>query len=94
MLFSCNPIFQLCPGDPGYSSHTTIRWCFVKTCLELLKLLKESLIELKREGEGSGEESAHGKRGNDAPRLPADSLSVGDQKTVLTAIQFVVILGI
>lgn len=72
----------------------SLRWCYVKTCLELLKLLKESLIELKREGEGSGEESAHGKRGNDAPRLPADSLSVGDQKTVLTAIQFVVILGI
>ena len=72
----------------------SLRWCYVKTCLELLKLLKESLIELKREGEGSGEESAHGKRGNDAPRLPADSLSVGDQKTVLTALQFVVILGI
>ena len=72
----------------------SLRWCYVKTCLELLKLLKESLIELKREGDGSGEESAHGKRGNDAPRLPADSLSVGDQKTVLTALQFVVILGI
>lgn len=72
----------------------SLRWCYVKTCLELLKLLKESLIELKREGDGSGEEAAHGKRGNDAPRLPADSLSVGDQKTVLTALQFVVILGI
>lgn len=72
----------------------SLRWCYVKTCLELLKLLKESLIELKREGEESGEESTHGKRANDAPRLPADSLSVGDQKTVLTALQFVVILGI
>ena len=72
----------------------SVRWTYVKTCLELLKLLKESLIELKNESEGRKPEPKLGKRGNEAPPLPADSLSVGDQKTVLTAIQFVVILGI
>ena len=71
-----------------------LRWTFVETCLELLKFLKESLIELKKESEVKKEESKPGKRANNAPPLPADSLSVGDQKTVLTAIQFVVILGI
>ena len=35
-----------------------------------------------------------GKRGNEAPSLPADTLGVHEQKTMLTAIQFVIILGI
>ena len=71
-----------------------VRWTYVETCLELLKLLKESLIKLKKESEGKKVEPKPGKRGNEAPPLPVDSLGVGDQKTVLTAIQFVVILGI
>lgn len=71
-----------------------VRWTYVETCLELLKLLKESLIKLKKESEGKKVELKPGKRGNEAPPLPVDSLGVGDQKTVLTAIQFVVILGI
>ena len=71
-----------------------VRWTYVKTCLELLKLLKESLIKLKKESEGKKVQPVSAKRGNDAPPLPADALSVGDQKTVLTALQFVVMLGI
>ena len=74
-----------------------IRWAFVEICLELLKLLKESLVSLVANDKSSDLKEAEqkkGKRGNDAPPLPADSLGVGDQKTVLTAIQFVVILGI
>ena len=73
-----------------------IRWTFVKICLELLKLLKESLVSLlasERNSDQKAKQKAE-KRGNEAPPLPVDSLGVHDQKTVLTAIQFVVILGI
>ena len=69
-----------------------IRWTFVKICLELLKLLKESLVSLLASEKNSDQKAE--KRGNEAPPLPVDSLGVHDQKTVLTAIQFVVILGI
>ncbi|XP_078383567.1 transport and Golgi organization protein 6 homolog [Oculina patagonica] len=73
-----------------------IRWTFVEICLELLKLLKESLVSLMANVKSNDQkpEQKAKKRGNEAPPLPADSLGVGDQKTVLTAIQFVVILGI
>ena len=73
-----------------------IRWKFVKICLGLLKLLKESLVSLLACDNNSQQKAKQkvGKRGNEAPPLPADSLGVHDQKTVLTAIQFVVILGI
>ena len=82
-------------GKVDLTQHKDIvRWTYVETCLELLKLLKESLIKLKKESEGKKTEPKSGKRGNEAPPLPVDALGVGDQKTVLTAIQFVVILGI
>ena len=82
-------------GEADLTQHKDlVRWTYVKTCLELLKLLKESLVKLKKESEGKKVEPKAGKRGNEAPPLPVDSLGVGDQKTVLTAIQFVVILGI
>lgn len=73
-----------------------IRWTFVETCLELLKLLKECLVTLVPDVKCSDQKDQQTtrKRGNQAPPLPADSLGVGDQKTVLTAIQFVVMLGI
>ena len=73
-----------------------IRWTFVKICLELLKLLKESLVSLLASEKNSDQKAKQKaeKRGNEAPPLPVDSLGVHDQKTVLTAIQFVVILGI
>ena len=73
-----------------------ITWTFVEICLELLKLLKESLVSLlasERNSDQKAKQKAE-KRWNEAPPLPADSLGVHDQKTVLTAIQFVVILGI
>ena len=82
-------------GEADLTRHKDLaRWTYVETCLELLKLLKESLIKLRKENEGRKVEPKAGKRGNEAPPLPVDSLGVGDQKTVLTAIQFVVILGI
>ena len=73
-----------------------IRWTFVEICLELLKLLKESLVSLQTRDKNSDQKAKQKveKRGNEAPPLPADSLGVHDQKTVLTAIQFVVVLGI
>ncbi|KAK2560130.1 Transport and Golgi organization protein 6-like protein [Acropora cervicornis] len=71
-----------------------IRWSFVETCLELLVLLKNLLTSAKCESDRNDPESRHRKRGNDAPPLPADALGVGDQKAVLTVVQFVVILGI
>ena len=73
-----------------------IRWTFVEICLELLKLLKKSLVGLLASDSSTDQKTKQkvGKRGNEAPPLPADSLGVHDQKTVLTAIQFVVILGI
>ena len=71
-----------------------IRWTFVETCLELLKLLKEALINVIIDEQASGKKGDQKKRGNKAPPLPADALGVADQKAVLTAIQFVVILGI
>ncbi|XP_067047611.1 transport and Golgi organization protein 6 homolog isoform X2 [Acropora muricata] len=71
-----------------------IRWSFVETCLELLVLLKNSLTSAKCDSDRNDPESRHRKRGNDAPPLPADALGVGDQKAVLTVVQFVVILGI
>ena len=73
-----------------------IRWTFVEICLELLKLLKESLASLlacEKSSDHKAKQKVE-KRGNEAPPLPADSLGVHDQKAVLTAIQFVVILGI
>lgn len=60
-----------------------VRWTYVETCLELLKLLKESLIKLKKESEGKKVELKPGKRGNEAPPLPVDSLGVGDRKSVV-----------
>ena len=73
-----------------------IRWIFVEACLELVKLLKEALIGVAIDGQASGKEDNQnsGKRDNEVPQLPPDTLGVTDQKTVLTAIQFVVILGI
>ena len=75
------------------TSKDEIRWTFVEMCLELLKLLKESLVSLLAKSDQTAKEKVE-KRGNENPLLPADSLGVHDQKTVLTAIQFVVILGI
>ena len=73
-----------------------IRWTFVEICLKLLKLLKESLVSLLASEKNSDQKATQKveNRGNETPPLPADSLGVHDQKTVLTAIQFVVILGI
>ena len=73
-----------------------IRWTFVKICLELLRLLKESLVSLLASEKNSDQKAKQKaeKRGNEAPPLPVDSLGVHDQKTVLTAVQFVVILRI
>lgn len=77
-------------------SKDEIRWTFVEICLELLKLLKESLVSVQTRDKNSDQKAKQKveKRGNEAPPLPADSLGVHDQKTVLTAIQFVVVLGI
>ena len=52
-----------------------------------------SLLASERNSDQKAKQKAE-KRWNEAPPLPADSLGVHDQKTVLTAIQFVVILGI
>lgn len=71
-----------------------VRWAYAEACMELLKLLKDSLIKVKKESDCTEVDPKLGKRGNVAPPLPADSLGVADQKAVLTAIQFVVILGI
>ena len=73
-----------------------IRWTFVEMCLELLQLLKESLVSLLASEKNNDQMAKQKveKRGNENPPLPVDSLGVHDQKTVLTAIQFVVILGI
>ena len=52
-----------------------------------------SLLASERNSDQKAKQKAE-KRWNEAPPLPADSLGVHNQKTALTAIQFVVILGI
>ena len=67
-----------------------MRWTFVNTCLELMRELKRSLMALKaKEKCDVSKETIM----TEVVPLPADALSVSDQNTVLTTIQFIVTLG-
>ncbi|CAH1779818.1 unnamed protein product [Owenia fusiformis] len=74
-----------------------IKWTFVGTIVKLLKCLKEA-IDAKcvkdTEGRAAFEAAEEKKPGKNAPKLSDDVLSFAQQKIILTAIQFLVCLGI
>lgn len=72
------------------NTEISIRWTFVEICLYLLQKLKEILQEIALDSTKESEL----KELHQNPKLSADALSVNDQKTVLTCVQFVVSLGI
>ncbi|XP_072038821.1 transport and Golgi organization protein 6 homolog [Amphiura filiformis] len=71
-----------------------IRWMFVLYCLKLMNLLavsiERAMDEFKKSQQGSMKRSGP----NDAPPLSPDTLSFGQQKMVLTALQFIACMGI
>lgn len=71
------------------------RWRFVCACLETLALLQKTISMAMEEFTKKSKETALPElRPGQAPPLTPDSLSIGHQKMVLTAVQFIVILGI
>ena len=70
----------------------TSRWKFVRVCLELLKLLKASLVAARNKN--ANVEKITNNTRTKAPVLQPDSLSVSDQKTIVACFQFVVSLGV
>ncbi|MEQ2159748.1 hypothetical protein GOODEAATRI_026385, partial [Goodea atripinnis] len=72
-----------------------ITWSFVQECLLLLLTLTRHLTnELKRFQEAQPSSSGRLRTPEMAPPLPPDVLSVSQQKTLSTALQFVVSLGL
>ena len=72
-------------------SHCSSRWDFVLFCLKTLHLLQKSLKSSVEEYKKQEPESV---RPSGAPQISPDTLSFEEQKVVLTAVQFVVCLGI
>ena len=72
-------------------SRCSSRWDFVLYCLKTLHLLQESLKSSVAEYTKQKPESVRPSR---APQISPDTLSFEEQKVVLTAVQFVVCLGI
>ena len=72
-------------------SNCSSRWDFVLYCLKTLHLLQESVKSSVEEYKKQGPESV---RPSGAPQISPDTLSFEEQKVVLTAVQFVVCLGI
>ncbi|XP_021372366.1 transport and Golgi organization protein 6 homolog isoform X2 [Mizuhopecten yessoensis] len=71
------------------------RWHFVCACLQTLTLLQKSIsIAMEEFTRKLRENPPPELRPGQAPPLSPDNLSIGHHKMVLTAIQFVVILGI
>ena len=84
-------------GDVGGNSiaHNfkyDIRWKFVKVCLDLLKLLKESISAAETRKKVI--DQAQNAMRSGAPSLDQQVLSVSDQNTISTCFQFVASLGI
>ena len=86
-----NQDFPILPGD----NLKDVRWRFVLYCLKLMQLLKESIERSMAEFKQS-QKLEEGKTygPTDAPPLSPDTLSFGQQKTILTALQFITCLGI
>ena len=72
-------------------SNCSSRWDFVLYCLKTLHLLQESVKSSVEEYKKQEPESV---RPSGAPQISPDTLSFEEQKVVLTAVQFVVCLGI
>jgi len=71
------------------------RWHFVCGCLKMLLLLQKSIeIEVEKFEQSQKDKKPQELKPSQAPPLSPDTLSVKQQKTVLTTIQFIVILGI
>lgn len=79
--------------------HCDVRWTFTKCLLRLLLLLKQSLdisVQQYKELVKNSEQTCRPKGGQDhvAPPMSPDTLSFSQQKVILTAVQFVVCLGL
>ncbi|KAK3742163.1 hypothetical protein QZH41_020476 [Actinostola sp. cb2023] len=79
----------------GIQDHekSTIRWMFIEICLFLVKELKKILQEISNEAKYL-ENTTESQQRQQNPKLNPDALSVNDQKTILSCIQFIVCLGI
>ena len=76
------------------SDQSNVNWQFVTSCLHLLNTLQQSIrksAELYVETEQSKSKAL---TPNQAPAMSPDVLSVSQQKTVLTALQFIACLGL
>ncbi|KAL3860129.1 hypothetical protein ACJMK2_010294 [Sinanodonta woodiana] len=86
---------QICANKDCFleiPSNSTTRWCFILHCLNLLHILQESIHEALREFKSKSKpENIHP---SGAPLLSPDALGVGQQKIILTSVQFIVSLGI
>lgn len=74
-----------------------IKWSFTCHCLKMLEILCTStnhVMKVFHEKEEMKKQQEKELKPSQGPPLSPDTLSVGQQKTVLTAIQFVVILGL
>ncbi|XP_074646792.1 transport and Golgi organization protein 6 homolog [Tubulanus polymorphus] len=98
---------ELSERIPEENDASDIRWKTVRYCLAILELLKESierdmeLYNAKMVTESIPEETLNprlkedsGKADTSAPPLSPDTLSFGQQKTVVVAAQFIVCFGI
>ena len=71
-----------------------IRWHFVLYCLKMMTLLKISIHSAMEEFKKAQQVQVKKLGPNEGPPLSPDTLSFGQQKTVLTALQFIMCLGI
>ncbi|CAG2206551.1 unnamed protein product [Mytilus edulis] len=75
-----------------------LRWTFTCLCLKVLELLcssiEKTMIIFQKEQAAKLASQGSELKPSQAPPLSPDTLSVAQQKTVLTTIQFIIVLGI
>ncbi|XP_063440980.1 transport and Golgi organization protein 6 homolog [Mytilus trossulus] len=75
-----------------------LRWTFTCLCLKVLEILcssiERAMIIFQKEQEAKLSSQGSELKPSQAPPLSPDTLSVAQQKTVLTTIQFIIVLGI
>ncbi|XP_048254734.1 transport and Golgi organization protein 6 homolog [Haliotis rufescens] len=81
--------------SPSDTDRSDVRWKYTSACLHLLFLLQKHLIQATRDFQEEMKKNPPSmKTPHQVPPLSPDVLSIEQEKTVLTTLQFIVCLGI
>lgn len=97
--FSGLNVFELERKPRYFPPEANLKWKFASTCLILIEALTTSLQEASiREKQTKSEHNSGKVKSNKkkpvAPRLPADALSIEQQKVFINTMQFILCLGV